>query len=280
MVHPISLYNDETAEALHEALDEVWRNPTDVELYARSMHTADPYVLCGLAAAMHWLVSQGHAVILHGTPFSRHLEEMGFYECLPEGIEIRGVQRTNCSRNWKALLPIRNVQSDEDVNTAVGEFVENCGAARGWIKGIGQKIGEQSLAEALDNAREHSASEVGSFVGAWVYSQDGPLHLAVVDMGVGIPNHLRRRAIYREATDEEALVLAVQERVSGLEDKTRGFGLDNLRRAARDVGKSGLVALRGGSGELRVRIRGRREQRMTSSNSQLPGTWLRMEIKR
>lgn len=273
----ISLVDDADAEGLHRQLGPFWTETGDLQVFARTVTTASPYMLCGIVLALHWFSSRCIRVSLEAPQFSRHLEEMGFYDVLPSNLAVRGRDPQSPPHNWKALLPLRQITTYEHIEQATLEFIENCRGATGWIRGIGTRVGEECLAEALNNVYDHSESSVGGFAAAWTYAKDGPLNISVVDSGVGIPAHLRRRATYSHLSDHDALNICVQERVSGLENKERGFGLFHLREAARAAGRA-TVVLRAGEAEMRARLQGRHDNRVLQPVPKTPGTWVRIEI--
>jgi len=276
----ISLYAEESDERFHASFDSLWVEPTDVEIFAQGLYDANPYVLCGLAAVSHWLISQGFSVTLNAPTASRHLDEMDFYLALPDKVRVAGRSTASYQPNWKAILPVRNVRSTSDINSVVREFIDYGREAKNWLRGISTKIAETCLGEGLDNAREHASSTLGIFAGAWAYHDDGPLCLAVVDLGMGIPNHLRRSPKYCELSDEDALRQAVQQRVSGVDDPHRGFGLPNIRQAASESGRKSVVAIRAGEAQLKAYFDRGKTKREIESTAWVPGTWIRIEISR
>lgn len=268
-------------ELLHRSLDPLWYQVDDLEIWGTDVTTAEPYILCGLAAALHWFCLRGLEVTFRGPQNARHLEEMGFYDVLPECVKVEGREKARSGTTWKAVLPIRHIRDSSTIDQTTEEFLENAKdrAAGRWLGGVSQSIAAECLAEALVNAMEHSQSQVGFFAGAWAYDRDGPLSIAVVDLGVGIPDHLRRRDVYSGLNDQLALRRCVEDRVSGLPDPHRGAGLHYLLAAARRAG-GGRLAIRAGEAELQARLQRKSDRRTTTTVAGLPGTWIRLNIKR
>ncbi len=84
---------------------------------------------------------------------------------------------------------------------------------------------------------------------------------AVADPGVGFRHALRAHS---PTTDSAALELALQPGISGLQETSRGFGLEELKRAIQKLG--GSFRLRSGTGAMDVHPDGRlsRSDRATS----------------
>jgi hypothetical protein len=276
---PISLFHDADADVFHQAFQEAWWNGEPVEIWAVSVVMLRPYAVVGLAAAIHWCEQNGRGVTFRGPASPNVFDHLGLYDVLPATVNVQRQAGTALpyASGPDIILPIRMVRNDAEVNATVEEFIESSREKDGWIRGIAVPVAQECLSEALDNAMEHSGSGA-CFVSACSASERGPLSLSIVDLGVGIPNHLRQREKYAEYSDELALNSAVEERVSGIEDNDRGFGLNYLRERARKSG-AGIVAIRAGEAELRLKFESGKESRENTSISKLPGTWIRIEIR-
>jgi len=268
-----SLLSDRRPLEFLNSFNGLWSVDDDVRIFGTQLASADPLVLSAVAAACHWIASRGKTVELVAPAMCRHLDEMRLFDCLPpdtivsnrEGpptpVEVR-----------KALLPVRRLESSDDVNRAVEDFRTNAEAYGGWPAGAVKTRLWISLSELLDNAREHSDSPIGSYAGAWLDDEEGPLRLAVVDLGIGIPDHLRRRAAYGHLSDQAALREAMKEGVSGVESRERGMGFVHVKKEARAV-SSGQLMIRAGGAQLATRFSKRREARESSAVDPFPGTW-------
>ena len=91
----------------------------------------------------------------------------------------------------------------------------------------------EGLWEPADNAIEHGQSEVGVVCLAQTWRINGGrfAEVAVVDAGVGILETLRRR-YPGLSSHQEAIKKALEEGVSGLDDKQRGLGLTKTHQVS------------------------------------------------
>lgn len=130
--------------------------------------------------------------------------------------------------------------------------------------------------ELCDNAISHSG-ESPIFVAAQRYTgrtsrPPARLELAVADVGIGIPSHLRGNPRYSEVEeDPEAIALALKPGVTGTRDH-RGYGFHDVLEAAQRVGMGELLIFSGrGSALVPFGQKGRRS-RFASLKDKLPGT--------
>ena len=103
----------------------------------------------------------------------------------------------------------------------------------------------ETFAELANNALQHADSQVGSFGMIQYYDWSaGPRFICVVaDGGIGIRKSLERNPTLRNRLyyDWTAIELALQERISGTGDPTRGIGLYGIAEDMRQPGRHLLV---------------------------------------
>lgn len=85
-----------------------------------------------------------------------------------------------------------------------------------------------ALSELCNNAVEHSASRFPSYVAAAADPNCASnLTIAIADLGIGIPEHLRQ--VYPEWSDDSsAIAMATFDGVSGTDEPHRGFGFHHV----------------------------------------------------
>lgn|GEM_PF-5613714 len=278
----VSLLSDRNPLEFLSSFDSLWALDDDVRVYATQLTSADPLVLCAVSASCHWLADKGKAIELVVPSACRHLEDMQFFESLPQGINVvnRDTAYPGQAPDSKVLLPIRHLSTADDVNHAVEDFRVNAASYGGWVGGAVNSRLWISLSELLNNAQEHSFSPVGFFAGAWVDDESGPIRLAVVDLGLGVPKHLRRRTKYAHLTDDEAALReAMKEGVSGIDSKERGMGFVHVKKDAQVV-SSGRLLIRAGKAQLETRFSRRHESRHSIAVNEFPGTWAYLAASR
>lgn len=129
------------------------------------------------------------------------------------------------------VIPVtrfRNFPEVEEISSTVRELLE-------YDRTDLAHLGEATfmvISELCGNAVEHSASNFSSYVAAATQPErPGTLIIAIADLGIGIPEHLRR-AFPEWADDSAAIAKATFDHVSGTGDPHRGFGWGHVFDAA------------------------------------------------
>lgn len=102
--------------------------------------------------------------------------------------------------------------------------------------------------------------------------------LAIGDLGIGIPKHLRR--IYNESSDRKLLRKALGEGVTGTGDSNRGNGIPSVLGEAKEARiRHALLEIRSGNAHLRHRIgRDGKGDTKTEPSVFKRGTWICFEL--
>lgn len=117
-----------------------------------------------------------------------------------------------------------------------------------------------AIGELCQNAVEHGASTAGTLVAASnVKRRDSrQVLLAVGDLGIGIPDHIRGQPSAKEplsALDEHAIGQALAEGVTGTQRADRGFGFSwVLKETLASASTAAEMFIRAGRGAYRRRI--------------------------
>ncbi len=202
-----------------------------------------------------------------------YLARMHFFDLLPEGVECDSPYPSVQERR-SMLLELRrlDVQGGEHAVDKLCEFV--------YPQLPRQLAGDftVALAEIGSNVVQHAATSVG-FVAAQRFEKDfqsrpGPrLQLVVGDAGIGIRQSLAEaRPDVAQMTDEDAILLAIQDGVTGKPGTNSGVGLSTARDYADAF--QGVFRVRSGEGML---LRRRRVQ-FSRGVPGLPGTIVAVEL--
>lgn len=139
-----------------------------------------------------------------------------------------------------------------------------------------------AFGELCDNAISHSgASPI--FVAAQRYSGKTShppprLELAVGDIGIGIPDHLRRNPRYEDVSDDaEAISLALKPGVTGTRDR-RGWGFHDVLAESEDVAEGQMLVLSGRGGARVPFGREGSRRRFWELDGRLPGTCIQIQF--
>ena len=113
------------------------------------------------------------------------------------------------------------------------------------------------LSEIIDNVIEHATAHFG-FIEVQIH-RSGTVLMTVADSGVGVRQSFLRTNQYSPRTDEDALLLAINEQITSLPDRGRGNGLwFATRNAAANNGQFSLA--------LRARTSGLAERRSRTAH--------------
>lgn len=180
-----------------------------------------------------------------------YLKSLGMFRLLQEkGVEVDdlGVPERDAAR---LIIPLTEFGTETDVEQA-----SNYADLSLMNSGLGAAnihyVVTNAFSELALNAVQHSESNIGSF-GYLQYYEVGSVPrfvCAVADGGMGIRRSLERNPRLRSRVpyDWVAIEVALQERVSGTQEPTRGMGLfgvaEEVRKAQRELWiQSGIGAL-------------------------------------
>jgi hypothetical protein len=180
----------------------------------------------------------------------------------------------------KILIPVTRLRSPTDVvdlEQALGDLY------LAHFSGPLAKLAEaftRTVGEISDNATTHGKSSVGvSYVAAQRYKQERCV-LAVGDLGIGIPTHMRR-AFSELGDDGDAIRVATREGKSGTGDPQRGIGYQYVIDGLKDKRiASGELCVWSGQGRFRVETRAgiQERRRAWTIDEATGGTWVRLEL--
>jgi hypothetical protein len=148
--------------------------------------------------------------------------------------------RSQGSRRWRlegrlpaqyAILPVTclaDAGAVEDVARRTREILEY---QLTDVSALGQPA-FMAVAELCDNAIDHGKNPLGAFAAATrVVEPRRQVSLAIGDLGIGIPEHIRQR--YPEWSDDGyAIAHATQPHITGTGDPHRGIGFSEVFEAA------------------------------------------------
>jgi hypothetical protein len=210
---------------------------------------------------------------------ANYLSRVGLADNLPDACDfplcsVRARDRRD------ALLELTRVRSPDEIDDMALRLGRLLGAHfAGPFASIVRAM-VLSLQELCDNATTHGESDLGAYVAAQRY-QSSRCILAIGDLGVGIPEHIRRthRGLDR---DGAAIAHATRPGATGTHDDDRGDGyramLATVRRGR--VPATDL-AIWSGTGRHRVQLRGAGtgETRTLDDAPVTAGTWIALEMR-
>lgn len=229
------------------------RQPVTVDL--TELTFVCPLDLVSLAA---WgtTLEQGRrgSVLLPDPVVASYIERMNLFELLRRaGWTIPHVKTGPREVLFHKLLevtPLSDAWAVEDLADKLPKLFAGNGGEPKKLRALHFAFGE-----LCDNAASHSRSSP-FFVAAQRYTgaTSGPparLELAVADVGIGIPNHLRGNPEYEKVQeDSETIKLAIRPGVSGTRER-RGFGFHDILHEAEEVGRGEVIIYSGrGAGLL------------------------------
>ncbi|MBQ8989256.1 MAG: hypothetical protein IJ067_06165 [Prevotella sp.] len=125
------------------------------------------------------------------------------------------------------------------------------------------------LYEMMDNVHIHSGKPLGTAMTYYDCAQK-TLNILIADDGMGIRASLSENEIYKDITEEEALRICLEDRIT--DGKGMGFGLYTTSRLVNSIGKSFILH----SGNHKLIIEGGKSS--VVENGYWQGTLIYMEI--
>jgi hypothetical protein len=182
------------------------------------------------------------------------------------------------------LLPLTRVYDPQEaalLDDKVGELLQ--AHFPGQLARVGDAFAA-AIGELTDNATTHGKSEHGTYIAAQRYSTKRCV-LAIADLGVGIPAHIRRA--YPHLTDDGgAIAEATRESVTAAKPKSershRGQGYEHLIAEMLVTGvPHGSLRIWSGGGRFNLTvIDGRTQQRRGWTTEKTAGASIRVELGR
>ncbi len=149
----------------------------------------------------------------------------------------------------RPVIPITRFRTAEDVEQIA---IDMQSTFRTELMGLATLLQPCHVifSELADNILHH-ANSGGGFVLAqqYNYTRQPMLEIAIGDCGIGITQSLRQNTQYSSQinSDEDALLLALQDGVTRFDDRYRGFGLGHVENEIRNIEDRSLT-MRSGTG--------------------------------
>lgn len=244
-----------------------------------------PTFLLRLRTFVDWHIAEGReAVVLGPKDFNVgcYLARMRIDRGLPAGTfpELPHVAEHD---QRDVLVPITRLRELTEVD-ALAEDLSQLVYAQGSDLAFLADAIHMGFSELCANAVEHGDSPHGCYVAAQRYARPKPHSmLAVGDLGIGIPNHVRR--LNPDLTpDQRAIEEATKPGISGaqIEGGTpRGYGFHHVFEEARAAAalRYAKLEIRSCKGLYRANLNARGElrgQRNASGNKR--GSWVSLEL--
>lgn len=229
-----------------------------VVLDLKELRFADPLFLARMRGFIDWHCSLGREVRItcpRLTSVQTYLERMHLASDLPASC-ICDLGTIGTDERSDVLIPIRRLYSPSDVD-GLDQELEDLYLAH--FEGPLGKLAEAftaTVGEISDNATTHGRSEVGvSYITAQRYKRNKCV-LAIGDLGIGIPEHLR--GVFPNPRDDgDAIREATKEGVTGTGKSDRGFGYQHVINASKETKvPRGELRIWSGHGRFRVETRG------------------------
>jgi hypothetical protein len=246
---------------------------------------ADPLYLVRLRAFIDCHAGRGHAVEVV-PPTSRevcnYLARMGLTDDLPASCSF-SLSQVRVRDLPDILIPLTRLQDTMEaglLDDKVGELLQ--AHFPGQLAHLGDAFAA-AIGELTDNATTHGQSEHGTYIAAQRYEESRCV-LAIADLGVGIPAHIRRA--YPHLTDDgDAIADATRAAITASTPKSkrshRGYGYEHLidEMLVTNV-PYGSLRIWSGSGRFNLTvIDGHTQQRRGWKSEATAGASIRVELR-
>lgn len=174
------------------------------------------------------------------------------------------------------LIPVRRVSTVEESDRLDEELAALLAAQFTGTIGRLADAFTRTVSEMCDNATSHGRSAViGAYVSAQRYTKQR-CALAIGDLGVGIPEHIRH-ALPKLVADDDAIRVATKEGITATGSPHRGIGyqfvIDGLKQTSIPCGE---LRVWSGQGRFRVEVRDgiQVRRRAWPVEERTAGTWV------
>ena len=236
-----------------------------------------PTPVVGLLAVLGKLHRQGYEIeiVQPSAPYPlRMLETVGFVDALETFTDVtRTSEPVAAVRRYHPIIRAMNFKTHNEVEQIANELMSEFGTSSRVNPPLNHEA-YNALAEAANNAVEHSESPEGGFALAQlrerrpVSGRSWFIEIAIADAGRGIAASLGM------ADDREAIMRALDEGVSGTDDPHRGIGLAEIERLVQEPRRQLVIH----SGRGLVTVTAESGRVATDTNSVYPGTLLTVSI--
>jgi hypothetical protein len=265
--------------ALHEAIRALDGRYGQVDVLAASLRFATPLDLCALRALVDYAAGCADLVDFECPSLvevQNYLGRMNFYADLPPNVVLSrdppALRRNDRSTRLVELCRVESCDDVQQLEERVWQVAQSH-----FGKGPMAKACVSVIAAASENVLDHATSPIGALVAAQRYERTG-LEVAIVDLGVGIPNRLREKPEFDHLTDIDAVENALRDGVTSTGEVGRGAGLAELIAAAERAGRSTLV-IQSGQAHFTVSCReGANDIYRTRPEIPVPGTWISLRL--
>jgi hypothetical protein len=231
-----------------------------VTVDARELRSCHPMFVLRLRLFIDWHLTVGHDVRVIA-PLDRQtaqsLADLGLKDGLAGGTAPLPAPR---EARLASILPLRRFEDFNAVEDTARETVELL-ERQSEAAGVWGYAMFAAVSELCNNAIQHGRNILGGYVVAdYVMQPQGKLRVAIADLGIGIPEHIRSQ--FPEWHDDTAAIGRATERgVSGTGDPQRGNGFaevfdEALRTDLIRNRTAAEVDIRSGRGRLTVELVG------------------------
>lgn len=246
------------------------------------LRSADPLFLARMRGFIDWHCSLGREVRLkrpRRPGVQAYLERMHLAAGLPDGCTC-DLGTIGTDERSDVLIPIRRLWSPTEVDELDQELEDLYLAQFTGPLGDLAEAFTATVSEICDNATTHGRSDVGvSYITAQRY-QHKRCVLAIGDLGIGIPEHIRKTSADL-TNDGDAIREATKEGVTGTGRSDRGFGYQYVIDALKETKvPRGELRIWSGHGRFRVETIGgvQVRRRAWTVEQATAGTWVRLEL--
>lgn len=119
-------------------------------------------------------------------------------------------------------ISVFNLRKETEVLGLVRHFDQLFGD---WLAPASRFFVRYAFSELMDNVFHHAHSKPGLWIQAQKYSAQNVVEMAIADLGIGIPESMRRNPLYASLEAPERFVLALNLGATGKPNEHSGEGL-------------------------------------------------------
>ena len=203
--------------------------PSRLVIDATDLRVAHPMFLLRLRVFLEWHAAQGRDLKLVGPSDPRAVAQL-------VGLDVVGDLRVDhdlgrrASDRELAVVPLARIRDHAHIEEIATDALELLEYRLTDVARLGRAC-HMALSELCGNAVDHGRNPLGTFVLGQRFADRRRVVVAIADLGVGIPEHLRQR--YPEWDDDAfAIGQALEYGITGTGNPHRGNGLPETLDAA------------------------------------------------
>lgn len=253
--------------------------PDRLVLDLSKLEYAVPTFLLRVRTFIDWHLRRGRdvqVVMPKAAKVNRHLQRMKIHKDLSPEIFDK-MHSTKPEEQPAVLIPIARLSQVPEVDPFIDDLTPLIEQHLADV-GLPPQPLLLAVSELAANSVEHGRNPAGTYVTAQRFVDRRHMTLAIADLGIGMPEHLRQQ--YPEWTDREALEGAARDAISGTDNENRGYGIPAVLEEMLQTPKivQARLTMRSGMALHRITVVDGQVTRIAAEAPYKRGAWVTLDL--